>query len=275
MDESERERPKKKHRSTAARGDQESNAPSLEPKSKQRTRKKSKRRSRHTAKALESFDTKAVLKVAIRLYRSWLCAINPYPEDNSRDVAASQAWSEACHLKEFEGQEFNETLRLLIVRRGSQVRGELVTKARPIVKGYFGFHSGKDDYDVDHNRDLVELLKANSGYLYADPEERVGLCESRLVQEIVNAMWFVNRVDEGVTETTFFKPLQAVTIALVFTAIEHCIDEYSTGSQKDADFSELLCKPLQQAHLQILNDFEKYNSLNFASIMSDIYEMGL
>lgn len=129
------------------------------------------------------------------------------------------------------------------MRRGSQVRGELITKTRPLVKGYFGFRSGKDEDDVDHNRDIVEHLKFKYGYMYAvctvrfvysplrtaadsamlqDSDEHVGLCESRLVQEIINAMWFVNRFDEGVTESNFFKPLQAVTIALVFTAVWIC-----------------------------------------------------
>ncbi|KII83182.1 hypothetical protein PLICRDRAFT_119776, partial [Plicaturopsis crispa FD-325 SS-3] len=162
-----------------------------------------------------------------------------------------------------------------IVRRGSQVRGELITKARPIVKGYFGFHSGKDEADVDHNRDLVDALKSNAGYLYADPEQQVGLCESRLVQEVINAMWFMNKRDEGVTETAFFDPLPLVTVALVFTVIEHCIDEFSTGTQRETGFSEILCKSHQEAHVQILRDFEAFDPVNFSSILSDIYTMGL
>ncbi|KII83136.1 hypothetical protein PLICRDRAFT_33071 [Plicaturopsis crispa FD-325 SS-3] len=228
-------------------------APAPRPKSKCGGRKKGKHRTvRPTARALGNSDTKAVLKVAAKAYRCWLSTSELYPEDDARDLAASHAWAEACHTKMFEEQEF--TTKTYIVRRGSQVRCELITKARPIVKGYFGFHSGKDEADVDHNRDLVDALKSNAGYLYTIPSNKLAFA----------------RVGSFRKSSTL-----CVTVALVFTVIEHCIDEFSTGTQHETGFSEILCKAHQEAHVHILRKYEAFDPVNFSSILSDIYSIGL
>ena len=53
-----------------------------------------------------------------------------------------------------------------ITSRGSQLRGELKTKARPLVEGYYGFESGLNRKMVAKNRKTAENLKEGKGFVY-------------------------------------------------------------------------------------------------------------
>jgi hypothetical protein len=50
--------------------------------------------------------------------------------------------------------------------RGSQLRGELKSKARPLVEGFFGFESGLNRKIIAKNRELAENLKEEKGFVY-------------------------------------------------------------------------------------------------------------
>jgi hypothetical protein len=53
-----------------------------------------------------------------------------------------------------------------ITNRGSQLRGELKAKSRPLVEGYFGFESGLNKKIVAKNRATAEMLKEGKGFVY-------------------------------------------------------------------------------------------------------------
>lgn len=50
--------------------------------------------------------------------------------------------------------------------------------------------------------------------------ERKGIYQHPIIQKAINATWFANKVDEGVTFKQFFSPAISIeTIALVLTAV--------------------------------------------------------
>jgi hypothetical protein len=53
----------------------------------------------------------------------------------------------------------------------------------------------------------------------AEQDARRGLYQSKIIQQIINAMWFRNRRDEGVQYEDFFRPIKPETIALVLTVV--------------------------------------------------------
>ena len=53
-----------------------------------------------------------------------------------------------------------------ITSRGSQLRGELKSKTRPLVEGYFGFESGLNRKIIAKNRETAENLKEGKGFVY-------------------------------------------------------------------------------------------------------------
>ena len=53
-------------------------------------------------------------------------------------------------------------------------------------------------------------------------ELRKGLYCNKILQKIVNAMWFANKHDEGIKYPEYFKPFPTPTLALVLTAVSVC-----------------------------------------------------
>ena len=56
----------------------------------------------------------------------------------------------------------------------------------------------------------------------ASVELRKGLYRNKILQKIVNAMWFANKHDEGIKYPEYFKPFPMPTLALVLTAVSVC-----------------------------------------------------
>ena len=56
--------------------------------------------------------------------------------------------------------------------------------------------------------------------------DRKGLFRNKNIQKVVNAMWFANKQDDGVSYPEYFKPMPDITVALVLTAVQapfYCI----------------------------------------------------
>jgi hypothetical protein len=53
-----------------------------------------------------------------------------------------------------------------ITCRGSQLRGEIKTKVKPLVAGMYGFEVPTNEIIRARNRDLVEELKDGYSFLY-------------------------------------------------------------------------------------------------------------
>jgi hypothetical protein len=53
----------------------------------------------------------------------------------------------------------------------------------------------------------------------ATEADRKGLFKNKNIQNVVNAMWFSKKQDEGVIYHEYFKPLPDITLALVLTAV--------------------------------------------------------
>ncbi|KAF9562391.1 hypothetical protein CPC08DRAFT_381138 [Agrocybe pediades] len=210
-------------------------------------------------KASDYDDTiKEAILQAIEEYRCQISAVFPFPDHPTETQLARKAWKGAC-------SELGSNITLtpavakLITTRGSHTRGELKTKARPIVETFYKFESGHNKKTIAKNRELAESLKDEMGYAYevhhADPAQRKGLYRNPLIQKIVNAMWFRNRQDIGVTYDSFFSPFRHETIALVLTVIECCIDEWVTGIRTDCAFTSSVYRTVYEDHIKCIRDF--------------------
>lgn len=49
--------------------------------------------------------------------------------------------------------------------------------------------------------------------------DRKGLYRNKMIQKVINSMFFANKHDEGVVYTDLFNPIPTATIALVLTAV--------------------------------------------------------
>ncbi|KAG1724983.1 hypothetical protein EDB19DRAFT_1622241, partial [Suillus lakei] len=71
-------------------------------------------------------------------------------------------------------------------------------------------------------------------------------------------IWFHNKKDEGVLYPEFYKPFPEVAFALLLTAIESCIDEWSSGAQTNKMFTMDEYQDVLDEHLNNLADFDEH-----------------
>ncbi|PBK99791.1 hypothetical protein ARMGADRAFT_1025917 [Armillaria gallica] len=166
--------------------------------------------------------TKAVLKDAITVYKGHLFTNGAFLECSEEYDLAVESFIFMCKTHKIQ-MEIDNDLMKLITQCSSQARGDCKSKAHPLVPPAFG----------------INLLN-RANFLYKDPATRSGLYQNTIIQTVLNAIWFKNKNDEEAMNPNFLKdgiPLPA--IALVFTVIECCIDEWQTGQHVDVQFTAL------------------------------------
>ncbi|KAH7908430.1 hypothetical protein BJ138DRAFT_1068811, partial [Hygrophoropsis aurantiaca] len=208
-------------------------------------------------------NVRAVLKVAIEIYRGLLLSENPYPDDVEESEWSQASWARACDALSFLIAPTPDLLKL-IKSRGSHLRGELKTKSRPIVANLFNFETSADDLIQEGNRKLVAELKQDNAFIYRERgdslDEHKGIYGSKAIQQVINEILYKNKHDEGITwASEFYCPFPNVGLALVLTAIECCIDEWAHGTRNKVAFTEEEYKSVFEAHLQSLQDLEEHS----------------
>ncbi|KAI6016660.1 hypothetical protein PISMIDRAFT_84684, partial [Pisolithus microcarpus 441] len=223
--------------------------------------------------------TQEFMTTVIGDYRARLCAEAPMPHHAVETALLDASWARA---RKVTGVNLARTPQLakLVTSRGSQVRGQLKSKLRPLVEAMFGFHSSQSKSAIKKNRTLAEGLKegTNFAFKHMAPEEdgRRGFLKAPIIQKIVNTMWFANKHDDGVQFHNHFKPFPYPALALVLAGIECCIDEWMTGTRTDIPFTIQEYQSTYESHLNCLQAFEDatktYNVL--PGICTRLYEVG-
>ncbi|KAF7328579.1 hypothetical protein MVEN_02546000 [Mycena venus] len=212
---------------------------------------------------------------AIDHYRCLISTQQPFPDSATETAMVRKAWYRAC-------EEMGEQLPLtpavakLISNRGSQLRGELKTKVRPLVELMYGFKTGQNKKSISFNRKNAEDLKDGTAFAFKDAEAKKGLYKHPIFQMAVNAMWFANRRDEGPRHPELFNPLPLESFALILTGVENSIDERLTGTRTDVPFTANDYRSVYEGHLKSLEEFaahtEKYQILD--KILKRLHTVG-
>ncbi|KAK0434700.1 hypothetical protein EV421DRAFT_1892684 [Armillaria borealis] len=198
--------------------------------------------------------TKAVLEDAITVYKGKLFTHGAFLDRSQEYDLAGESFVLVCKVRKIQ-MNIEDDLMKLITQHSSQARGECKLKARPLVAPAFGIDPEKPICDV---RNKVEELLERTNFLFKDPSARTGLYQNPIISGIVNTVWFKNKNDEGAKNPDFLKdgiPLPA--IALVFTVIECCLDEWKTGQHVDVPFSAASYTEKYDSHLKSLCDFDR------------------
>ncbi|KII89554.1 hypothetical protein PLICRDRAFT_78243, partial [Plicaturopsis crispa FD-325 SS-3] len=91
----------------------------------------------------------------------------------------------------------------LITNRGSHLRGELKTKAKALTPSTYGFKTSKSPAVIGRNRRIAKDLKTALGFTYrklgsGDLQDRKGLYQNPIIQELISTVWYKDSSDEGV-----------------------------------------------------------------------------
>ncbi|KAF8223720.1 hypothetical protein L208DRAFT_1315412, partial [Tricholoma matsutake] len=205
--------------------------------------------------------TKEYIVVACTLFRVKISVSQGFPDVSEELSLAREVWHEV-------GKQLNFSLHLahhiakLITACGAQIHGKLKTKARPFVETFFGFDSGNHESVLRSNCLMVQYLKQDGHFTYKfidwEEDKQTGVYRSKVIQKIVNVMWFWNQQDEGVQFTDYFEPFPLQALALVLTVIENCIDEWVSGKHVKIDFSEKEYHDIYLSSIKELENFNKY-----------------
>ncbi|KAF8505173.1 hypothetical protein JB92DRAFT_3098557 [Gautieria morchelliformis] len=207
--------------------------------------------SKHRSKIkIKDFDPEfhSTIHLACRYYQVILCTHEPFPLENEQDRYLREAWQLACAEHEVNLKANRDVLNL-VKQRGSQVQGEVKRHARPVTTGHYKFDDRDDHVYQDQLAALVRELTMNHGILFKDHEVRMGLFENPCTARILRAQWFADAHAEGISFHAYFNPIPLPTLALLFTAIENCVDEWKDGRFRSIDFTEKLYREKYQSYL--------------------------
>lgn len=126
---------------------------------------------------------KALILSAISYYRTEIGTAAAFLDIAKEAEMLGQVWQDACmhfditvpitpriaKLVKSSNTYVCPTLLIIdwqITSRGSQLRGELKSKTRPLVEGFFGFESGLNQKRIAKNREMAEDLKDGKGFIY-------------------------------------------------------------------------------------------------------------
>ncbi|KAG1890780.1 hypothetical protein F4604DRAFT_1566478 [Suillus subluteus] len=89
-------------------------------------------------------------------------------------------------------------------------------------------------------------------------------------------MWFRDKKDEGVLYPEFYQPFPEVGLALLLTAIESGIDEWSTGAQSNKMFTMDEYQGVLDEHLNNLADFDEHTKAQglLPKLLSHLHDNG-
>ncbi|KAF8576235.1 hypothetical protein K439DRAFT_1397491 [Ramaria rubella] len=203
------------------------------------------------------FDTEiqSTVLLACHCYRNMLCTEHAFPSELDQERYARQAWLLACQDYEVDHVATRENYKV-IRARGSQVRGKLKHHVRPLTVSHYGFKAS--DADKMKTQSLVTLLKDKNTLVYKDHEARKGLFENPVLLKAIKNQWFPKPHAEGVIFHLYFNLIPLPTMALVFTVIENCIDEWSSGVYQPLDFTEKSYRDIYEQHLASLEKWQSH-----------------
>ncbi|KAH8990991.1 hypothetical protein EDB92DRAFT_1862468 [Lactarius akahatsu] len=104
----------------------------------------------------------------------------------------------------------------------------VVSRLRPLVTKFYGTDT--------------TFINGEHGIPYRHP----------IIQQCINVVWFGDRHGEGVRFPNEFNPMPYEAVALVLTAIECCLDEWSNGVQTELPFTYERYKVTYMSYLTAL-----------------------
>ncbi|KAG2112394.1 uncharacterized protein F5147DRAFT_835511 [Suillus discolor] len=161
---------------------------------------------------------------------------------------------------------------------GSHLHGEVKTKVRPYVADEYGFETSTKQSVIDRNIAHTQELKKAFAFVYktCSANSNKGLYGTEIIQKGVNTIWFCDKKDEGVLYPEFYKPFTEVGLALLLTAIESCIDEWSSGAQTNKMFIVDEYQDVLDKHLTNLTDLDKHTKAQglLPKLLSHLHDNG-
>ncbi|KZT03691.1 uncharacterized protein LAESUDRAFT_659244, partial [Laetiporus sulphureus 93-53] len=87
-----------------------------------------------------------------------------------------------------------------------------------------------------------------------------GLYQNRVIQMIINKVWFKDKRDDGIVLQEVYCPFPFIAFATVLMAIECAIDEWVSGTREDVTFTIEAYKHRFEHHLSAIKSYNTASS---------------
>ncbi|KAJ2971088.1 hypothetical protein NUW54_g12584 [Trametes sanguinea] len=180
---------------------------------------------------------------------------DPFPSPNTARVWAARVWADAsCSTP--TRYRLCSRIEKLITDRSSHARGALRDRIRPLIASTYGFTpDGSARAKQQNTAKYVYLLDRDAHapdarFHYADVEKRQGFAHNPVILSTIKEFWFATPDAAGIKYAAQFSPVREVTLALLMTTIEYCLDQWATGLwDKNLTFSNKVYRPKYEQHL--------------------------
>ncbi|KAI0092522.1 hypothetical protein BDY19DRAFT_903330 [Irpex rosettiformis] len=210
---------------------------------------------------------RAHLLRACSLFRVAISTRSAFPDGVELDQLAYDSFISADETEFGAQSEPNDNELKVIKARASQLRGQLVTNAKSLIKHTYGFASSIDgkgqEATIEVNRIKYDCYIDRAAFSYEVPGVRTPgtMFRNPIFLEVAQKTWFRHRRDEGVMFHDNFDsgsgfPLPA--LALIIVAVKNGLDEWKTDIHSPLDFTE---KGYADEYLAILNTLRDWRDL--------------
>ncbi|KAA1479325.1 hypothetical protein DENSPDRAFT_855326 [Dentipellis sp. KUC8613] len=202
-----------------------------------------------------------------------------FPDEVEIIQMAKACFLEACtELKatnraaRFSNEQLYSDTMVDIVKRGaSQLRGELKTKAQNLVATNFGLLG----LSVVETKVRIAQLVDRGSFHFEDPQMRRRVFRNPIILTLATQQWFARRNGEAVgIYAAQFNPIPEEMIALIITAVECALNDYTEGSfkPKSNDFLTETYGPVYGRHLHSIEKFKSKKPAAFRELQKFIWE---
>ncbi|EDQ99159.1 uncharacterized protein LACBIDRAFT_317504 [Laccaria bicolor S238N-H82] len=211
------------------------------------------------AKASDYNDVvNAILVRTMFDYEGLVSTHDAFPSSDLRRQWALRCWKMASKDAD-EFYNLSDRMCNLIKRRGSRIRGHVLAVVRPQIIAIYGFSRKVTPQTKARNKQSCEALLENGAFHHKDTGTLTGFSQNKIISEILYLAWFEDKTSQGPLLQHYFNPIPLETLALIFTVIDFCLREWSTGVFIQSKFYE---KVVLATHKAYRLELEAWNAIN-------------
>ncbi|PBK83048.1 hypothetical protein ARMGADRAFT_1089801 [Armillaria gallica] len=167
------------------------------------------------------------------------CSMKPFSDGAKSHKMAEQVWAKIC-------EEYEDSY-------------ELMVPMAAMMQKPFGLTSADKKSTIIKNKNKYVLHTTDAAFHYKDLSMLSCAYEHKIIFSSICTAWFKNTKDFRVKYSDYFDPILNVSLALVLTAIEFCLEEWSTGSYIQGTLNESEDKG---HYMNFLKDVKDWTSAN-------------
>lgn len=233
----------------------------------------------HRAVQQYSPPSKNIIRTGETNYGLWIATKAGFPPTDKAEVHLDQIFANQCaavggdkkksRLERYRSVKlYRNDARYLMRRAGSHIRNHIIKFIRSKDFGCGGFKTAEEN--AKHSKELIRSqddefrASYHFGRILREGDrpdgkiiKRIGAYRHPLIGQTIAEVFFLNNEQLGVDFPDDFNPMPLATIALVATAMDCAVKEWSNGYRQMQEFSFALFGSVYAAHLEELKKYDE------------------